>query len=656
MQKQRVYIAYADGEETLAESLADPLRRAGYEVTHDGTVAVGESLLDVATQALASRDPIVLCATRKAVGSTWARQIVFAGHTSGPDRVFVVKMEKQAYVDDLAMRAKVARYCDDPSKALDELLHALTKHFPPTVNDQSHSESGKPATEVAAVHFLDQPAPSASLDIDALHRFRHQLRDEIATRHSAALTAWEFLARADLSFDRQQLTRTGALLFAQNPTTACKTAIVKCVRYHGVDRAAEREAITFDGTVPAQIVAAREFVAVRVRRGERPNADQAQSADIYDYPMVAVREIIANALVHRDYSSTDACVHVRLFHDRLEVSSPGTWLDRDLQGSAARSLAELDGESIKRNFRLAHVLSWIRLVEGEGSGIPTALRDCQATGSPMPTVIQAQGFVTVTLRPGQPYSSEHRHLENSVRPQQLPATTAPFVGRVVAIDNLTGLLDRRDRGAPGIVVVTGVAGVGKTALAVHWAHQIADRFPDGQLYTNLRGPDSSGALRRSAEAVTAFLEAFGVAPHAIPASEEAQFALYRSLLADRHALVVLDDAQDAEQVLPLLPGTPTCMTLITSRSKLTALAVHRSATTIVLDALSLEESLALLAARLGQDRIDAEPHAARELASYCNGLPLILAIEAERVESGQDRPLGLMIDKLRASYAVQMRI
>ena len=385
----------------LAELLARPLQDAGYQVAHDGTIAVGESLIGAAQNALTSGSPIVLCATAKAVGSAWAHQIVNAAHRDGPVRVFVVQMEKQAFVKQLALDGKIARYCDDPAQALNDLMDALEKHFPP-----SSSEAASPGREDSSqseshfldheLHFLDQPTASATFDIEALQRFRNELRSEVAARYPEALTAWEFLDRAGLRVEGK-LTRTGALLFARDPVTTCPTAMVKCTRYYHDDRAGRRDIETFDGTVPTQIVAARQFVADRVRVGEAPSADQAQSSMIYDYPMVAVREVVANALVHRDYSSAAACVHVRIFLDRLEVSSPGNWLGRDLPEGTEHPLVDLKGQSIKRNFRLAHILSWIRLVEGEGSGIPSALRACQADRSPAPTVRQEQGFVTVTL-------------------------------------------------------------------------------------------------------------------------------------------------------------------------------------------------------------------------------------------------------------------
>ena len=125
--------------------------------------------------------------------------------------------------------------------------------------------------------------------------------------------------------------------------------------------------------------------------------------------------------------------------------------------------------------------------------------------------------------------------------------------------------DREDTGT-GVVItaISGTAGVGKTALAVHWAHRISEEFPDGQLYVNLRGFDPTGSAMKPAEAIRGFLDAFAIQAHMIPAAFEAQIALYRSMLTGRRVLVVLDNARDAEQVRPLLPGSPTCMTIVTS--------------------------------------------------------------------------------------------
>ncbi|MGW1680910.1 tetratricopeptide repeat protein [Saccharopolyspora sp. NPDC002376] len=622
MGRQPVHVVCAEGEEPLAEQLAGPLREAGYSVTHQGTIGVGESLVGTATKALASGSPIVLCATTRAVGSAWAHQIVNAGHSEGVHRVFVVQMERQAYVEQLAIQTKVARYCDDPATGLRELRDALAKHFPP-VPVELALESPHRATDQG--QYLDRRTDLATFDVEALQRFRGEVRREVAARYPAALSPWEFLERAGL-WDGSGLTRTGALMFGKVPLSVCSTAMVKCVRYFGQDRAAQREIETFEATVPEQIVAAREFVARHVRRGERPSSDQAEAVVVYDYPMIAVREIIANALVHRDYSVADSCVHVRLFEDRLEISSPGAWLGQDLLTGAERDLAELDGQSKKRNFRLAHVLSWIRLVEGEGSGIPSALRDCRNAGSPAPTVRQEQAFITVTIRR---CPAEDVTVSNGVDglvPATLPAVPHGFIGRQHEIAELDWLLSERGSSSR-LAVITGVGGVGKSALALSWAHRVKSEFPGGQLYLSLHGFDSDRGRLSAGEALTQLLRMLGVAAEAIPVELDGRAALYRSLLAKRRVLVLLDDALAPEQVRPLLPGSSESLVLVTTRRRMGGLMVQHGAQMMVLDPLHIEAAIELLY-RMG---VSGEPAAVAELAELCAGLPLALRIAAARL-------------------------
>jgi DNA-binding SARP family transcriptional activator len=224
----------------------------------------------------------------------------------------------------------------------------------------------------------------------------------------------------------------------------------------------------------------------------------------------------------------------------------------------------------------------------------------------------------------------------TVVPRQLPAPVRDFVGRKAELAALTGLLDHAVSSMPAALVISsigGMAGIGKTALAVHWAHQVVDRFPDGQLYVNLRGFHPSGKPMSSAAAVRGFLDAFQVPVEQIPASPDAQAGLYRSLLAGRRMLVVLDNARDAGQVRPLLPGSPGCLVLVTSRSQLSGLIAIEGTCALALDVLTEAEARELLARRLGTARIDAEPGAAAELIGLCAGLPLALAIAAGRASA-----------------------
>jgi len=209
-------------------------------------------------------------------------------------------------------------------------------------------------------------------------------------------------------------------------------------------------------------------------------------------------------------------------------------------------------------------------------------------------------------------ASEHRALPNHRPvPRQLPADVFAFSGRAGELATLDVLADP-DRG-PAICAITGTAGVGKTALALHWAHRVADRYPDGQLYANLRGFDAGGAVMDPSEAVRRFLDALAVPPQRIPPDVDAQSALYRSLLAGRRVLVVLDNARDAHQIRPLLPGTTACMVLVTSRNQLTGLVAADGAHCIALDLLTVEDARLLLARRLGDERVTSQPGAVQEI-------------------------------------------
>jgi tetratricopeptide (TPR) repeat protein/transcriptional regulator with XRE-family HTH domain len=238
----------------------------------------------------------------------------------------------------------------------------------------------------------------------------------------------------------------------------------------------------------------------------------------------------------------------------------------------------------------------------------------------------------------------------AVTPAQLPAGAAHFAGRAAALHRLDGFLPVAVGGKTTTVVITaisGTAGVGKTALAVHWAHRVAARFPDGQLYVNLRGFDPGGSVLGAREAVGVFLDALGVPPQRVPTSFEAQVGLYRSLLAGRRMLVVLDNARDAEHVRPLLPGSPGCLVVVTSRSELTSLVVVEGAHPLTIDLLSAAEARELLVRRLGSGRIAAERAATEEIILTCAGLPLALAIVAARAATHPGFPLTTLAAELR---------
>jgi tetratricopeptide (TPR) repeat protein len=217
-------------------------------------------------------------------------------------------------------------------------------------------------------------------------------------------------------------------------------------------------------------------------------------------------------------------------------------------------------------------------------------------------------------------------------PRQLPAPPRSFAGRLRELAHLDAVLN--SAGEPPttalIAVLSGTAGIGKTALAVHWAHRVAGRFPDGQLYVNLRGFDPGRQSMTPGEAISGLLNGLGVPPHRIPVDLDAQTALYRSALTGRRMLIVADNARDAAHVRPLLPGAAGCLVLVTSRSQLSGLVAVDGAHPITLDLLSTAEAHELLAGRLEESRLTAQPGAVDDIIAGCARLPLALAMVAAR--------------------------
>jgi len=240
-------------------------------------------------------------------------------------------------------------------------------------------------------------------------------------------------------------------------------------------------------------------------------------------------------------------------------------------------------------------------------------------------------------------------------PAQLPPAVPGFVGRGGELDSLnaiaraTAQADPAGPAAVAVSVISGTAGVGKTALAVFWAHQVAWRFPDGQLYINLRGFDPDRAPLDQGEVLRGFLDALGVPGQRIPAGLDAQLGLYRSVLAGKRVLVVLDNARNADHVRLLLPGSPGCMAVVTSRTQLTPIVATEGARPLTLSLLTPEESGQLLSRRLDADRIAAEPAAIEEIIARCAGLPLALAIAAARAATQAAIPLSVLAGQLRDS-------
>ncbi|MFE9748211.1 ATP-binding protein [Saccharothrix saharensis] len=250
--------------------------------------------------------------------------------------------------------------------------------------------------------------------------------------------------------------------------------------------------------------------------------------------------------------------------------------------------------------------------------------------------------VGLAVQIGSVHGDLHLHHPSPVVPRQLPAAPPLFAGRATELAEL----DRVPTfGTVVISAIGGAGGIGKTWLALTWAHRHLDRFPDGQLFVDLRGFSPAGEPTNPADALRGFLDALGVPPERVPHEPDARAALYRSLISDRRMLVVLDNAATADQVVPLLPGGATCTVLVTSRDRLLALATRHGAHPLRLDVLTDGEARALLTAALGPDRVAADELAVAELIGLCGGFPLALGLIAARVRLGL--PLREAVDELR---------
>lgn len=233
------------------------------------------------------------------------------------------------------------------------------------------------------------------------------------------------------------------------------------------------------------------------------------------------------------------------------------------------------------------------------------------------------------------------------RPAQLPAAVSGFTGRSEALERLDAILDRSLDLAPATVVISaiaGTAGVGKTALAVHWAHRVAHRFPDGQLYIDLRGFGPEQPVD-PAHALGRFLEALGASGRPLPATVDELAARYRTEVAHRRMLIVLDNAASAEQVRPLLPGSSSCAVVVTSRDGLAGLVARDGAHRVELDLLSPTEAVDLLHTLVGE-RVRTDPAAAARLAEQCVRLPLALRVAAELAVSRPETSLAQLVAEL----------
>jgi DNA-binding CsgD family transcriptional regulator/tetratricopeptide (TPR) repeat protein/DNA-binding SARP family transcriptional activator len=336
--------------------------------------------------------------------------------------------------------------------------------------------------------------------------------------------------------------------------------------------------------------------------------------------------------------------------DGIEGPARAEVLQEGLDLWRGPALADLPGAWVTGVRRALHrerdeaLALWarMRIVLGDGDAVLGPVQE--ALAQEPGNALLAEVLAEAVRRPGGGPASRPANPPAPVAPAQLPLAVPGFVGRRSQLDTLDALLETSGESAGTVAAIWGPPGIGKTVLALGWAHRVAHQFPDGQLYLDLRGFDQVDHALDTAAAVRSLLYGLGVAPDQIPGGLDAQLALYRSVLAGKRVLIVLDNAVTAEHVRPLLPGAPDCRTVVTSRSELTSLISLDGARPVTMPLFTAEEAQRMLALRLGTARVTDDAEAISGLIGRCAGLPLALAIAASYAASHPHHSLRSLVD------------
>jgi len=316
------------------------------------------------------------------------------------------------------INSDLAVIAEEVAEKIDSILAVIDQSDPIEIRKQNNLES-KDEQQIPSLknQFIDSLTNSVDYDHETVIAYRSLLREEKRLKFPDILNNGEFLKRANFMKD-DMLTIVGALLFSLHPTNIVPSAKIRCTIYPSTEKGKSRNRSEIDGPLFLQIIQARDFVIANIEKMERLTSHSSRPETFYQYPMICVREIIANALCHRCYEDIQRMVYIRIYSNRIEVSSPGNWFPRPLNEGESVNLSDLKSESIQRNFNLAHAIASINLVEAEGSGINTAILDCAENRAEMPTVMQKDGYTVVTVFP----NSEENKVSNSFKVSRVGKT------------------------------------------------------------------------------------------------------------------------------------------------------------------------------------------------------------------------------------------
>ncbi|WP_280493234.1 FxSxx-COOH system tetratricopeptide repeat protein [Nocardia asiatica] len=622
-----LYLVSAAGDDSLAQSVVEKVAALGHSVEFRDSVEVGQSILAHAHQALTRGMPVILCATRAAAGSEWVYRLVNAANGGGEARLFALKMEADVYLGALTFDERPADWYKDPDRAVLDLMSAIERRFPE--RQQSDSAPDEPTAD-----YMDVAVGGLDVDHRTLHAYLDNLRDELRHMRDYS-TVSDLLGRLLLVTDRGTSTRSTALLFGVNPQIHVPGAIVQCAYYDGTEKSSRTVNERVLGAAMVQIDAAFEFVRSRITRREVVGSESVRAATEYEYPMHCLREMLVNAVVHRDYSRTASHIHLRLFSDRIEISSPGRWVGVELSDQDTE-LSALAGESEPRNRALAHALSCISYFEGDGGGIPAAVDDSRSLGAPQPVVRQENGHVKVTIWPrprdvravvstvsrGMGEGSQFQGvvpvgfdvLRHGFVVGRIPSQPVNFVTREMkqTIDEWLG----RGVDSP-IVVVSGMRGAGKTQLV---ADLVRERVSTGDGWIGWVNAESTDAVNAGLAEIA---DRLGIAD---PAGDSVSSAnRLRDYLTTRpeRGLLIFDNASDPDYIESMLPAGGGTQVVITT----TIRDFGQFGATVALDVFNRKQSLEYLEAAIGfRDQVGAD-----RIANALGDLPLALSAAAATI-------------------------
>ncbi|MGI8425221.1 MAG: NACHT domain-containing protein [Actinomycetota bacterium] len=289
------------------------------------------------------------------------------------------------------------------------VLEKLRKVFPSLLIKRGSIDKNKQLLSLQYEHHsdkfdLENITSVFEYDSHAVQQYRTLMRESKLSIYPQDLSDREFLRRSGYLKDGR-LTIAGVLLFSSSPSDTLSSdlssAITRCAAYDGITRASERDRDSFEGPLLSQLFRARDFIAKHIKVREKVTTSSMQAGQEYQYPMRCVREIIANALCHRDYSDKERASYVRIYTNRIEVCDPGRWIRPNVQLAEGKTvfLRELEGSPVERKMRLARAISDVGVMEMEGSGIPTAVQDCEESSAEVPSVVEKDGYVVVTIYP-----------------------------------------------------------------------------------------------------------------------------------------------------------------------------------------------------------------------------------------------------------------